>query len=204
WVQYVLKRDLRQPPGTAFNYSTGDSQLLAAALQQITAMTLLDYADLYLFGPLGITQRAWPADPQGVTIGGAELQITPRDMAKLGFLWLNRGRWGDDPARDQIVPAAWIAEASTYHTLFEPRHENDCATLGYGYLFWLRPQGEYDSFIAVGYGGQFVYMIPGLDMVVVMTGDLDGLPDAFRNNQMLCQFNLVEEFIVPAAQTPGA
>ncbi len=194
WVQYVLNRDLSHAPGTVFNYSTGDSQLLAATLQALTAMTLLDYADLYLFGPLGITQRTWPADPQGVTIGGAELHLTPRDMAKLGFLWLNRGTWNGD----SIVSAAWMAEASTYHTRFEPRDERDCETLGYGYQFWLRPQADYDSFIAVGYGGQFVYVIPGLDMVVVMTGDLDGMPDTFRNNRMLCQFNLVEEFIVPA------
>ena len=197
WVQYVLSRDLIYAPGDSFNYSTGDSQVLAAALQQITEMTLLDYADLYLFAPLGITRRAWPTDPQGVNIGGAELQLTPRDMAKLGFLWLNRGNWNGD----QVVPAEWIAQASTYHTLFEPRDDRECDTLGYGYLFWLRPQAEYDSFIAVGYGGQFVYVIPGLDMVVVMTGDLDGMPDTFRDNRMLCQFNLVEQFIVPAVRS---
>jgi CubicO group peptidase (beta-lactamase class C family) len=118
-------------------------------------------------------------------------------MAKLGFLWLNRGVWDVDP----VVPVAWIADASTYHTLFEPRDENECEVLGYGYLFWLRPQAAHDSFIAVGYGGQFVYVIPGLDMVVVMTGDLDGMPETFRDNRMLCQFNLVEEFIVPAVWT---
>lgn len=196
WLHYVLSRPLLHQPGAVFNYSTGDSQVLAAALQRLTGMTMLDYAALYLFDPLGITQRDWPADPQGITIGGAELRLTPRDMAKIGYLWLKGGRWDGD----QIVPAAWIAAATDYHTTFEPRDERECEDLGYGYLFWLRPQAAYDSFIAVGFGGQFVYVIPALEMVVVMTGDLDAMPDNFRDNRMLCQFNLVEEHIVPAYQ----
>ncbi len=194
WVQFALNNDLIHPPGTHFNYSTGDSQLLAAALQRLTDMTLSDYADLYLFQPLGIGPYRWPTDPQGISIGGAELQFTPRDMAKFGYLLLNRGRWADQT----IITADWIDAATDYHTLFEPSNPVDCDVLGYGYLFWLRPQGDHDSFIAVGYGGQFVYVIPALDMVVVLTGDLDDLPEPFRNNRMLCQFNLVEDFIIPA------
>ena len=97
WVRFVLERPLIHPPGTHFNYSTGDAQLLAAVLQQATGMTLLDYADLYLFRPLGITQRRWPADPQGITIGGAELALTPRDMAKFGYLVSQPGHLGRRP-----------------------------------------------------------------------------------------------------------
>jgi len=194
WVSFVLERPLAHPPGEVFNYSTGDSQLLAAVLQRVTGMTLLDFADLYLFGPLGISRRAWPADPQGVTIGGAELMLTPRDMAKFGFMVLNRGEWDGD----RVVPAAWLDEATSYMTTFAPRSASDCDVLGYGYLWWLRPQGGYDSAIAVGYGGQFVYVIPELDLVVVMTGRLQSAPDTFRDNRMLCHFNLVEDFIVPA------
>ena len=194
WVRYVLERPLIHPPGTHFNYSTGDTQLIAAVLQKLTGMSLLDYADLYLFRPLGITQRRWPADPQGINIGGAELQITPRDMAKFGYLYLNGGVWGGD----QIIPAAWVQESGQYHTLFEPDSPDDCETLGYGCLWWLRPQGPHESMIAVGLGGQFVYVIPALDMVVVMTGIINAAPEHFRDNRMLCRFNLVEDFIVPA------
>lgn len=199
WVQYVLDHPLIHAPGTAFNYSTGDTQLLAAVLNKQTEMSALDYADLYLFGPLGITQRTWPADPQGINVGGAELALTARAMAKFGYLYLNRGVW--DGA--QIIPAAWIDESHAYHTLFDPASGNECDTLGYGFLWWLRPQGDAESAIAVGFGGQFVYVIPALDLVVVMTGRLGSVPEAFRDNRMLCQFNLVEDFIVPAVQEPS-
>jgi CubicO group peptidase (beta-lactamase class C family) len=192
WVRYVLERPLIHAPGTQFNYSTGDTQVLSAALQNLTGMPLLDYADLYLFGPLGITRRRWPADPQGISVGGAELALTPRDMAKFGYLYLNGGVWEGD----SIVPAAWVRESSQYYTLFEPETPDDCETLGYGYLWWLRPQGPHESMIAVGYGGQFVYVIPDLDMVVVMTGTISAAPEHFKDNRMLCRFNLVEDFIV--------
>ena len=196
WVQYVLGHALIRTPGTEFNYSTGDTQLLAAVLGKQTEMSALDYADLYLFGPLGITQRTWPADPQGINVGGAELALTSRDMAKFGYLYLNRGVW--DGA--QIIPETWIDESHVYHTMFDPASGAECDVLGYGFLWWLRPQGDADSAIAVGFGGQFVYVIPALDMVVVMTGRLGNVPEAFRDNRMLCQFNLVEDFIVPAVQ----
>lgn len=196
WVRYVLERPLIHAPGTHFNYSTGDTHILSAVIQALTGMSALQYADLYLFGPLGIARRAWPADPQGVTIGGAELALSPRDMAKLGYLYLNNGAWAGEP----VVPAAWVRQSAEPHTYFEPITEDDCAELGYGYLWWLRPQGPHASAIAVGFGGQFIYVIPALDLVVVMTGDLGTAPDAFRDNRMLCRFNLVEEFIVPAVR----
>ncbi|GIV81622.1 MAG: serine hydrolase [Anaerolineae bacterium] len=193
WVRYVLERPLAHPPGTHFNYSTGDTQLLAAALQRLTGMSLSEYAALYLFGPLGITRYTWPADPQGVTIGGAELSLTPRDLARIGYLALRGGRWGDEA----LVPADWIADSHRPHVALGT--SDSCAGLGYGYLWWVRPQAGYNSALAVGYGGQFAIVVPALDLLVVMTGDLSDVPPAFRNNQMLCGFNLVEDFIVPAA-----
>ncbi len=193
WVRYVLEQPLAYPPGTHFNYSTGDSQLLAAALQKLTGMSLSEYAALYLFGPLGISRYIWPADPQGVTIGGAELALTPRDLARIGRLALQRGMWQGEA----LLPATWIADSQRAHVLL-PSDEG-CAGLGYGYLWWVRPQAGYDSALAVGYGGQFTIVVPALDLLVVMTGDLSDVPPGFRNNQMLCQFNLVEDFIVPAA-----
>ena len=194
WVRYVLDRPLIHPPGAHFNYSTGDTQLLAAALQTLTGMSLHDYARLYLFEPLGISRHAWPADPQGVTIGGAELALTPRDLARIGYLALRGGTWNGTA----IVPPAWIADSHTAHTLLPPQADDECERLAYGYLWWLRPQAGHDSALAVGYGGQFAVVVPALDLVVVMTGDIAAAPEPFRSNRMLCRFNLVEEFIVPA------
>ncbi|MBN1202785.1 MAG: serine hydrolase [Anaerolineae bacterium] len=197
WFRYVLDRPLIHDPGQHFNYSTGDSHLLAALLQAAAAMTALDFADLYLFKPLGITRRAWPGDPQGVTIGGAELSLTPRDLAKFGCLILNNGAWDGDT----IVPADWVRDATRKQVSVLPA-DPDHPPLSYGYLWWVRPQGEYKSALAVGLGGQYVYVIPGLDMVIVMTGDIATAPDAFRDNRMIRAFNVVQDAIVPAV-TPG-
>jgi CubicO group peptidase (beta-lactamase class C family) len=196
WVRFVLHRPLEREPGTQHNYSTGDSQLLAAALQRATGMSPLEYADMMLFLPLGIERRAWPADPQGITIGGAELALRARDLARLGHLYLNQGRWGDE----QIVPAAWVRDSVHAHANVVPQATDDCPRLDYGYLWWLRQQGEYDSFMAVGYGGQYIYVVPALDLVVVMTGTVQDVPRHFADNRMLCQFNLVQDFIVPAVE----
>lgn len=198
WVQHVLELPLIRPPGTFFNYSTGDTHLLSAVLRQVTGMPALEYADLYLFDPLGITRRRWAADPQGISVGGTELLLTPRDMAKFGLLYLSGGRWDGQP----ILPADWVQHSATYHTTFPPEAGDTCQKSGYGWLWWLRPQGPYESMLAVGYAGQFVYVVPALDLVVVMTGETAHVPELFRDSRMLCQFNLVEEFIVPAVR-PG-
>jgi CubicO group peptidase (beta-lactamase class C family) len=200
WFRYALDRPRVEKPGQVFNYSTGTSQLLSAVLQDATGMSALEYADMALFKPLGITQREWPADPQGVTIGGAELQLTTRDMAKFGYLYLNAGRWDDR----QIVSTDWVRDSLKQHVTVMPDLEGNYPPLGYGYLWWLRPQAGYASAMAVGYGGQYVYILPALDLCVVMTGRLTDIPEMFADNRMIRSFNVVEEFIVPAVDgAPG-
>lgn len=196
WVRFVLERPLAHPPGERFSYSTGDTQLIAAALQQAAGMTLLEYADLYLFGPLGITARRWPADPQGVTVGGSELALRARDLAKLGLLYLNLGGW--DGA--EIVPADWVRASTEPRITVVPQDASERPPVCYGYLWWLRPQQRLGSFMAVGHGGQFIYALPDLDLVVVMTADLKRAPDTFNDNRMIREFNVVEDFLVPAVQ----
>lgn len=195
WVRFVLERPLIHDPGTRHTYSTGDTHLLAALLQQRTGMSALDFATYYLFQPLGITGANWATDPQGIHVGGSELVLTPRDMAKFGQLYLNNGlRSGE-----QVIPADWVRLSTQPHTLVIPPGARGCTTISYGYLWWLRPQGSYESFMAVGFGGQFIVVIPALDLVVVLTGDIRNPPEPFNDNDMLCQFNLVQDFIVPYA-----
>mgnify|MGYP001191754885 CR=1 FL=1 len=196
WVRFVLERPLAHPPGERFSYSTGDTQLIAAALQQATGMTLLEYADLYLFGPLGITARRWAADPQGVTVGGSELALRARDLAKLGLLYLSLG--GGNGA--EIVPADWVRASTEPRITVVPQDASERPPVCYGYLWWLRPQQRLGSFMAVGHGGQFVYVLPDLDLCVVMTADLKTAPDTFNDNRMIREFNVVEDFLVPAVQ----
>ncbi|NDJ79144.1 MAG: serine hydrolase [Chloroflexi bacterium] len=193
WLDFILDRPVAHPPGTFFNYSTGDTQLVAAIVQEVTGMSLLAYADLYLFTPLGIERRTWATDPQGINIGGAELSLTARGMAKLGFLALNNGRWdGTD-----ILPATWVEAMTTRHTPAQADSAGSC-DLSYGYLWWLRDQGSFASAMAVGYGGNYIYIVPDLDLVVAVTGDVKNVPKQFSDNRMLCDFNLVADYIVPA------
>lgn len=194
WINTVLKQPVIHEPGKVHNYSTGDTQLLSAVLQRLTGMSALEFADLYLFRPLGITRRTWPADPQGITIGGSELSLAARDMAKIGYLMLNRGTWADQ----SIIPADWVQLSTQRHSLVIPSAAKDCPEVGYGYLWWLRPQGEHDSFLAVGFGGQFITVIPALDLIVVLTGDLKTAPETFGDNRMLCLFDFVQDYVVPA------
>jgi len=93
WVQFVLDRPVRWVPGTRFVYCSPGTHLLSAILQQATGMTALQFAREYLFTPLGIRDVIWPADPQGVTRGWGDIRLHPHDMAKIGFLWRNRGVW---------------------------------------------------------------------------------------------------------------
>jgi len=193
WVRFVLERPLIHDPGTRHNYSTGDTHLLAALLHQRTGMSALDFATYYLFQPLGITGASWATDPQGINVGGSELMLTPRDMLKFGQLYLHRGQWDGE----QVMPADWVRLSTQPHPL--PPGAQDCTPLRYGFLWWLRPQGDYNCYMAVGYGGQFITVIPALDLAVVLTGDIRNPPEPFNDNDMLCQFNLVQDFIVPDA-----
>lgn len=193
WVRHILDRPLAHEPGTRFNYSTADTHLLSAALARLTGMSLRAYAELYLFGPLGIAPGRWPADPQGITVGGAELELRARDMAKFGYLYLRGGVWQGS----RILPEDWVAR-STSPQVALARQPDECTDLGYGWLWWLRGQSGYAGAVAVGFGGQFVHVIPALDLVIVITGDGRAAPETFRDNRMLCQFNLVEDYLVPA------
>lgn len=88
-------------PGEVFAYSTLDAHLLSAVLTQVTGMSALELANRSLFSPLGSRVTTWATDPQGHSIGGSELYLTPRDLAKVGYLYLRRGLWEDT----QLIPS---------------------------------------------------------------------------------------------------
>ena len=180
WVQFMLDLPMSEAPGTRFEYCNGASFLLSAIIQETTGMSAADFAAEHLFGPLGIDDVAWPANPQGISIGWGELRLRPQDMAKIGHLYLNQGRWDGE----QIVPAAWI-EAST--------REHIPATLadGYGYQWWVDDAGYT---MALGYAGQFIYVVPEQELVVAFTSNLG--EDEFYQPQ-----TLLETFIIPAANS---
>ena len=177
WAQYVLDLPMAEAPGQRFEYCNGVSYLLSVIVQETTGMRTLDFARKYLFGPLAIADIKWLISPQNVDVGWGEMWLRPHDMAKIGWLYLNKGKWDGK----QIVPKEWVDASTRGHiasTLFPH----------YGYQWWV----DASYYMAVGYRGQFIYVIPEKNMVVVFTGAL--APDNFfRPKEML------DEYIIPAA-----
>ncbi len=159
WPQFVLDRPLASEPGTTFDYCGGNAELVSAVLTRKTGVSAADFAQHELFGPLGITHAVWPTAGDHVSHGWSDLKLTPRDMAKLGYLWLHHGRWEDR----QIVSDTYLAEALTAHANVEPG-------IDYGYGLWLYPGHTPADFEANGTGGQRITVIPSLDIVEVVTG----------------------------------
>jgi CubicO group peptidase (beta-lactamase class C family) len=158
WEQFVLDRPMATEPGAAFNYDSGNPQLLSAILTRLTGQSALDYARKRLFEPLGISDVFWRSDPDGVSIGGYGLFLQPRDMAKFGYLYLRKGIWDGH----EIVPPSWIdriRRAPVPMNLTNFRYAN---------LFWVAPDSN--AYLANGYHGQRIFVMPALDIVAVTTG----------------------------------
>lgn len=162
WTSFALGRQEVANPGAQFNYCAVNMELVSALLSRKTGASAADFAQRELFGPLGIQNVEWPADADGISHGFADLKMQPRDMAKLGYLWLHHGVWEDR----QLVPASYLAEA------LRP-HANVSDNVKYGYGLWLYPNGRAGcpaNFEANGNGGQRIAVFPSKDMVVVITG----------------------------------
>lgn len=160
WLQSVLDLPMETEPGREFAYCSGNTHLLSAIISRRAHTTTLEFAQRRLFAPLGIHEVVWPTDPQGLHHGWGDLRMYPRDLAKLGYLFLHRGRWEDR----QIVPADWI-ERATRAQVSGPAGDAD-----YGYGWWAF-KGQYAGmYEARGRGGQFVTVAPARDVVVVFTG----------------------------------
>ena len=156
WVQYVLSRPMVADPGEIWNYNTGDFHLLSALLQNATGLPTGDFAINSLATPMGIVDVFWQTDPQGITFGGSGLELTPRSMVKFGFLYLNNGTWDNQ----QLVPKDWVVSStSSYSSITN--------TTDYCYGWWRQP--ELHTYYALGYAGQFIYVVPQYDLVVVFT-----------------------------------
>lgn len=162
WVKFILDRPMAAQPGSQANYSNGDSHLLSAIIQKVTGQTALDFGWKSLFQPLSISEIEWEYDPQGIAIGSATINLTPRDMAKLGYLYLNDGLWEGE----RIVSADWVHQSLQSHTQIRI----SAGLAGYGYYWWIYTQrGMYEAW---GGAGQRIAVFPKLGIVTVMTSDI--------------------------------
>ena len=190
WVDYTLSQPLAHAPGTYMEYNSGCSQLLSSIVSEVAGCTTAQFAEQYLFGPLGVEDYEWEYDPQGIHTGGFGLKLKPDDMLKFGQLFLNLGVWQGD----QLISATMVKRATT------PFIETNAPRRGrYGWHWWIDSfvqeadkvidkvdntgvdsvhHGENQSasitlnyYYALGFGGQNIFVIPSLDLVVIITRD---------------------------------
>jgi CubicO group peptidase (beta-lactamase class C family) len=188
WVRHVLTRPLVDEPGSRMIYSTGNSHLLSALLTKATRMSTFEFARRHLAEPLGEPIPPWTRDPQGIYLGGNEMHWTPRGMLAFGELFLNRGR----RSGRQIVSEAWVAES------LRPRTRSSWSGREYGYGWWTDSFGGHTTHYAWGHGGQFIFIVPTLKLVVAATSM--PTPGEGRREHQHALYRLMEQEIVPAAE----
>jgi CubicO group peptidase (beta-lactamase class C family) len=175
-IQFMLDRPMAETPGEEFNYCSGNTHLLSCIIYNVTGFTVLELAEDRLFGPLGIEDYIWDKDDDGIYFGGHGLYLRPRDMAKLGYLYLNNGTWD----QEQIVTEEWVQESITKYTVAYGGAD-------YGYLWWLYP--DIGAFVARGFLGQGIISFPAYDLIVVYTSTA---------SSMDLLIDLTVDFILPA------
>jgi len=180
-IQYFLDLPMANEPGENWIYNSGGSLLMSYIINETTGLLPLDFAIEYLFEPLGITSHHWITDLNGIHSGSGELFLTPRDMTKFGYLFLNNGTWADE----QIVPAGWVT-GSTNTTLIQDEADEH---RGYGLHWWTRP--TVGAYYASGRFGQHIFVVPEYDLVVTFTG---GIPDG----DVYPGFLLLYQYILPS------
>lgn len=174
-VGYTLDLPMAFEPGSRFEYTNAVSHLLSCIITEKTGLSAREYGEEYLFEPLGVTVHQWDEDNQGRNWGYNRIYITPKDMAKIGYLFLHMGEWDGE----QIISSDWVEEATM--------HRIDANIVeGYGYQWWV---GD-GFYAATGYMGQFIFVYPEHDLVVVFTGGTDATYDY--------SLHLPERFVVPA------
>ncbi|MFC1481468.1 serine hydrolase domain-containing protein [Candidatus Neomarinimicrobiota bacterium] len=166
---FVLSLDMLGDPGTVYDYNSGTTCLLGEIIHRTSSMSLQDFAQQYLFTPLNIDSYHWVTLPNDsdYSFASGGLYLTPRAMAKFGQLYLQRGTWEGN----QVIPATWID--STLTPWISMRTGTTKWTeMGFGYHWFLGVFGDYDYSFSVtqGWGGQFIFIIPEVDLVVVFTG----------------------------------
>jgi CubicO group peptidase (beta-lactamase class C family) len=189
-LQFILDLPLVAAPGTVFNYSDGASHLLSAVITEATGLSTLDFAAENLFDPIGITEYAWLTDDRGYHLGAAYLRIKPRDMVKFGNLILNRGKYDGN----QIVPGSWIDEMTTTKI-----STNNDVPYGpeYGYQIWLGTRSGHRYFMAMGWGGQFIIIIPDLQLIVTATCWTSDITEQQAGQHWMSIIGIIFEKVLP-------
>ena len=185
WLQYTLNLPMVNEPGTVSNYCSMGTVLIAKIISQASGMTIDKFAEKYLFHPLNINNVSWShtTTNKKVIPSAKRLYMTSRDMAKIGQLILNNGKWNEK----QIVSEKWIEESTTPKTKI--------TNIDYGYLWWIIPfkvkEQMIVSKVATGNGGQYIMIFPELGIVAVFTGG------AYNSQEQMLPFAMVNDIFLP-------
>jgi CubicO group peptidase (beta-lactamase class C family) len=181
WAKAFLARPVEHQPGTHFLYNTGATYMLSAIVQKLTGETLVDYLQPRLFDPLGIEGAVWESCPRGINTGGFGLNVRTEDIARLGQLYLQKGKWQGQ----QLLSEDWVAEASCKQ-IDNGDDPNSEWNQGYGFQFW---RCRHNAYRGDGAFGQYCIVMPDQDAVVAITS---GVKD------MQAVMNLVWDILLPA------
>lgn len=168
-LRFVLERELEWAPGSWMEYHSGSTVLLGEIVRRVSGLGLEAFAFQYLFQSLGITEAIWAdcRNAPGVAFAGGGLYLRPRDMAKVGQLFLQGGAWEGT----QVISSEWVSQSVQNAVISQSQVAGHYLRTGYGFLWWIgRFDGGYDAYMAMGWGGQFIVVIPELDLVTVVTG----------------------------------
>ncbi|MBP3711109.1 MAG: serine hydrolase [Bacteroidaceae bacterium] len=195
WVRTFLAWPVQHEPGTFFCYNSMGTYMLSAIVQKVTGQKVVDYLQPRLFDPLGIEAPNWDESPQGINCGGWGLYLKTEDLAKMGQLLLQKGKWKGK----QVLPKRYVTEMVRRQVPCQPSWiradkvaesgltiENSDWVQGYGYQVW---RCRHNAYRADGAGGQYIIVIPEKDAVVVNTAQL---------NDMQAELSLIWDFILPA------
>jgi CubicO group peptidase (beta-lactamase class C family) len=186
WVRHALSRPFQDEPGGRMLYSTGSSHVLGAMLAKAARKPLLELAKDWLGEPLDITIPRWPRDPQGLYRGGNDMELSPRSLLAFGELYRNAGVIAGLP----VLPNGWVADSWKKHTA------SPFSGHGYGYAWYHMEARGHPVHFAWGYGGQMVYVVPDLNLTVVMVSDAKPRPKSDRHIEDL--HALLADAIIPA------
>jgi CubicO group peptidase (beta-lactamase class C family) len=183
-IKYILKKPMYAAPGERFYYRDCDPHLISHAIWRLTGKTLEQWAKEWLFDPMGIADYYWVSDHKGTTTGAFGLWLKPRDMAKIGQMVLDHGQWKGV----KIVDSSWVAISTQKHV--ETEDHTEPHIYHYGYYWWIIPR--WHAFAAWGTGGNYIFIMPSKEMIIVMTSMSDVDSDLFDQN-----LQSFEELITP-------
>ena len=194
WVRFSLDLPMAHDPGTRFSYNSSTTFLIGEIVARAAGVSLPEFAKKHLFEPLGIDTYCWTLTPKKRAVAQGSFFFRPRDMLKIGQLFLNQGSWNEQP----VISARWVEESTKHHLdTLEKNEDNQPQRGGYGYQWWTRRESDstFGHYFASGNGGQRIHVFPHINMVVVFTGS--HYNQAIGHQQLN---EILERYILPALQ----